>query len=121
MLRCVISVDKDSKLHGVCFFNSREGTTHSVDLEVVDAERKTVLMLKPEDFQANTIIQAEKCSYYGFQVLFNKKIISHKSISNGIRALISGSPSLQHEANCVSSIQCSDVTFTSSYGQCVLK
>ena len=104
------SVDKDIKLCGVCFFGNQDNKTFSVDLEVVDVKRKTVLMSKCGTYHSE-LLQAKRCSYYGFEVLFEKKISLNKNITYGIRVFISGSPSLRG-VNCVSSVQCSDVTFT---------
>ena len=104
------SVDKDIELYGVCFFGSKENKPFSVDLEVVDIQGKTVLMSNSGRF-SSVLLQAEKCSYYGFEFLLEKKIILNKNTTYGIRVFISGSPSFRG-VNCVSSVQCSDVTFT---------
>ena len=106
------SVDKDVALLGLCFFG-REKNSYSAELEVVDAKRKTVLTSKTETGCLSKLLQGEKSTYYGFEVLFENKIPLNKSTSYGIRALISGSPLLRG-VNCVGSIQCSCVTFTFS-------
>ena len=104
------SVDKDIELCAVCFFGNQDNKTFSVDLEVVDVKHHTVLMSQSGTYHSE-LLQAKRCSYYGFEVLFEKKISLNKNITYGIRVFISGSPSLRG-ANCVSSVQCSDVTFT---------
>ncbi|XP_078361282.1 BTB/POZ domain-containing protein 6-like [Oculina patagonica] len=104
------SVDKDIELCGVCFFGNQENKPFSVDLEVVDVQGKKVLMSNSGRF-FSSLVQARKCSYYGFEFLLEKKIILNKNTTYGIRVLISGSPSLRG-VNCVRSVQCSDVTFT---------
>ena len=104
------SVDKDIELYGVCFFGSQENKPFSVDLKVVDVEDKKVLTSNSGRF-SSVLLQAEKCSYYGFEFLLEKKIILNKNTTYGIRVFISGSPSLRG-VNCVSSVQCSAVTFT---------
>ena len=106
------TVDKDVALLGLCFFG-REKNSYSVELEVVDAKRKTILTSKTETGYFSKLLQGEKSTYYGFEVLFENKIPLNKSTSYGIRALISGSPSLGG-VNCVGSVQCSGVTFTFS-------
>ena len=81
--------------------------------KAVDAKRKTILTSKTETGYLSKLLHGEKSTYYGFEVLFEKKIPLNKSNSYGIRALISGSPSLRG-VNCVGSVQCSGVTFTFS-------
>ena len=104
------SVDKDIELYGVCFFGSQEDKPFSVDLEVVDVQGKKVLTSNSRRI-SSVLPQAEKCSYYGFEFLLEKKIILNKNSTYGIRVFISGSPSFRG-VNCVSSVQCSDVKFT---------
>ena len=104
------SVDKDIELCGVCFFGNQDNKTFSLHLKVVDAKRQNVLTSESGTYHSE-LLQAEKCSYHGFEVLFQKKISLNKNITYSIRVLISGSPSLRG-AHCVSSVQCSDVTFT---------
>ena len=106
------TVDKDVALLGLCLFG-RENNSYSVELEVADAKRKTVLTSKTETGYLSKLLQGEKSTYYGFEVFFEKKIPLNRSTSYAIRALISGSPSLRG-VNCVGSIQCSCVTFTFS-------
>ncbi|KAL9980182.1 hypothetical protein ACROYT_G008731 [Oculina patagonica] len=102
------SVDKDIVLHGVCFFGN-ENKAYSVDLKVADT--LSVLVSKTGQFFSE-LLQGENCSYYGFKVNFDKeKVILKENTKYDLRAKISGSPSLRG-VNCVSSVQCSDVTFT---------
>ncbi|XP_078361586.1 BTB/POZ domain-containing protein 2-like [Oculina patagonica] len=102
------SVDKDIVLHGVCFFGN-ENKAYSVDLKVNDT--LSVLVSKTGQFFSK-LLQVENCSYYGFKVNFDKeKVILKKNTKYDMKAKISGSPSLRG-VNCVSSVQCSDVTFT---------
>ena len=104
------SIDsKDIVLRGVCLFGS-ENNTYSVDVELTSTEDTSVVVSKTGTFSSE-LLQSDKCSYYGFRVLFDKKTILNKDTTYCIRASILGSPSL-HGFNCVSSVQCSGVTFT---------
>ena len=107
-----ISVNKDIMLHGVCFFG-RENNTYSVDLEVINTESKSVLVSKTGQFSSDQfeLLQSEKGSYYGFELLFDTKITLGKNTTYCVSAEISGSTSLRG-VNCVSSVKCSGVTFT---------
>ncbi|XP_078361921.1 BTB/POZ domain-containing protein 6-like [Oculina patagonica] len=104
------SVDKDILLHGVSFFGS-ENNTYYVELDIMDSNSKSIFVSKTERFPSE-LLQGENCSYYGFKVMFDEeKVILKKNTKYHIRARISGSPSL-YGNSCVSSVQCSGVTFT---------
>ena len=103
------SVDKDIVLHGVCLFGS-ESNAYSVDLDVTDSNSKLVLVSKTGRFSSE-LLQCKQFYFYGFKVLFDTKIVLKKNITYGIKALISGHPSL-YGVSGVSSVQCSGVTFT---------
>ena len=104
------SIDsKDIVLHGVCLFGS-ENNTYSVDLELTNTEHASVVVSKTGTFSSE-LLQSDQCSYYGFRVLFDKKIILNKNTTYCVRASILGCPSL-YGLNCVRSVQCSGVTFT---------
>ena len=96
-------------LHGVCFFGS-ENNTYSVDLEVINTESKSVLVSKTGPFSSE-LLQCDKGSYYGFEVLFDTEIILDKNTTYCISATISGPASLYGQ-HCVSSVHCSGLTFT---------
>ena len=105
-----LSVDKDIVLHGVCFFGC-VNNTYSVDLDVMDSNSKSIFVSKTEII-CSELLQGSNFSYYGYNVMFDKKkIILKKNTKYDIRAKISGSLSLRGR-NCVSSVQCSGVTFT---------
>ena len=104
------SVDKDIVLHGVCFFGSKNNT-YSVFLTVMDANSKLILASNTERISSN-VLQGKNSSYYGYKVMFDKrKIILKKNKKYDIWAKISGPHSLSG-VHCVSSVQCSGVTFT---------
>jgi len=100
---------KDVVLHGVCLFGS-ESNNYSVDLELTNSENASVVVSKTGTFSSE-LLQGDQYSYYGFRVLFDKKIILTKNTTYCIRASILGPPSL-HGLNCVRCVQCSGVTFT---------
>ena len=104
------SIDsEDIVLHGVCLFGN-ENSTYSVGLDLTNPEGTAVVASKTGTFSSE-LLQSDQSSYYGFKVLFDKKIILNKNTKYSVRALIVGSPSL-YGFNCVSSVQCSGVTFT---------
>ena len=103
------SVDEDIVLVGVCLFGS-ENNSYSVNLKVTDSTSKTVLVSKTGKFPSK-LIQCEKCSYHGFQVLFDKKITLKGNTKYVIWAEIIGPDSLCGE-NGVGSVKCRGVTFT---------
>lgn len=102
-------VDKDIMLHGVCLFGTKNNT-YSVDLDVMETKSKLVLVSKTGRF-VSELLQGEKLYYFGFQVLFDSKIVLKKNITYSIEALISGPPSL-YGVRGVSPVQCFGVTFT---------
>ena len=103
------SVNKDIALHGVCFFGSDNGT-YSVDLTVKEPNHGSVLISKSGQFTSK-LLQCEIGNYWGFKLLFDTKFVLKKNTTYCIKAAITGPVSSRGE-NCVSSIQCSDVTFT---------
>ena len=100
---------EDIVLHGVCLFGS-ENSTYSVDLDLTNTKSTSVVVSKTGTFSSE-LLQSNQCSYYGFKVLFDKKIILNKNTKYSVRASILGSPS-RYGLNCVKSVQCSGVTFT---------
>ena len=104
-----LSVSKDIVFHGVCFFGE-ENNTYSVDLKVTDAERKSVVVSKMGQFLSK-LLQCEKFSYYGVEVLFDTKIILTKNTPYRMYAKITGPDSLRGTDG-VSSVECREVTFT---------
>ena len=107
-------VDKDIWLLGVCFIGS-EDNSYSVELKVKVAANKTVLVSKTGQF-SSMLIQGEKCIYYGFQVLFDKKITLKKNTKYEIWAKIAGPDSLCGD-NGIGSVKCREVTFTFNKGK----
>ena len=103
------SVDKDIVLLGLCLFGS-ENNSYTVSLNVTDTTSKTFLVSKTEQFPSK-LIQCEKCSYYGFQVLFDKKITLKRNTKYTISAQLRGPDSLRGE-NGIGSVKCQEVTFT---------
>jgi len=79
-------------------------------LELTNTENSSVAVSKTGTFSSE-LLQSDQCSYIGFRVFFDKKIILYKNTTYCLRASILGSPSL-HGLNCVRSVQCSGVTFT---------
>ena len=103
------SVDKDIALHGVCFCGSENGT-YSVDLTVKEPNHGSVLISKSGKFTSE-LLQFEKGDYWGFKLLFDTEFFLKKNTTYCIKARITGTFS-SRGVNGVSSIQCSDVTFT---------
>ena len=103
------SMDKDIVIHGVCFFGS-ENKTYSVDLDVMDSISKIVVVSKNGQYSSE-VLQSEKCSYHGYEVLFDRKVFLKKNTMYDVWARITGPDSLYGE-DCISSVQCSGVTFS---------
>ena len=108
------SVDKDIELCGVCLFGS-ENNTYRVDLKIVNTMNRTRLVSKSGNF-ASKLIQCEKFSYHGFEVLFDEKVILAKNDRHWLCADISGPDSLCGRHG-VCSVICGDVTIGFS-GSC---
>ena len=105
------SVDKDTELRGVCLFGS-ENNTYRVHLEIENTKDKTCLESTTGNF-ASKLIQCEKYSYHGFEVLFDKKLILAKNNMYWLCADISGPDSL-YGRDGVRSVKRGDVTITFS-------
>ncbi|XP_078361877.1 BTB/POZ domain-containing protein 6-like [Oculina patagonica] len=103
------SVNKDIVLQGVCLFGS-ENNSYSVNLTVTDTETNSVLMTKTGQFPSK-LLQCENYTYYGFEVLFDMKIILKTNTTYAVWAEITGPDSLRGEAG-VDSVNCRGVTFT---------
>ena len=103
------SVDKDIVLLGVCLLGS-ENNSYSVSLDVQDSTSEACLVSKTEQFHSK-LIQGEKCSYYGFQMLFDKKITLKRNTKYTIWAKITVPDSVRGE-NGIRSVKCREVTFT---------
>ena len=105
------SVDKDAELCGVCLFGS-ENSTFLVDLKIKNISTGTYVVSKTGNF-ASKLIQSEKFSYHGFEVMFDTKIILAKNTTYWLWADISGPDSLCGRDG-VSSVNCGDITITFS-------
>ena len=105
------SVDKDIELHGVCLFGSERNTNKlSLRITTTKGMSETVLVSETRSFPSK-LLQCEKFSYRGFEVLFDQKVILAKNTSYCLYAHISG-PNLLRGGNGVSSVKCGGVTFT---------
>ena len=105
------SVDEDIELRGVCLIGS-ENNTYRVDLEIKNTMNYKLLVSKTGQFTSK-LLQCKKCSYHGFEVLFDKKLILEKNTRYWLCAQISGPDSLCG-GDGVSSVKCGDVTITFS-------
>ena len=103
------SVNKDIELCGVCLFGS-ENNTYQVNLKIENIDGETRLVSKTGNF-ASKLIQSEKYSYHGFEVMFDTKIILAKNTMYWLYAVVSGPDSLCGRDG-VSSVKCGDVTIT---------
>ena len=105
------AVDKDTELRGVCLFGT-ENNTYRVDLTINNTMNDTVLVSKTGQFMSK-LLQYEKYSYQGFEVLFDEKVNLVKNNKYSVFAKISGPDSLCGKDG-VSFVKCGDVTFTFS-------
>ena len=105
------SVDKDIELRGVCLFGS-ENNTYRVDLTIGNTSNGRDVVFKTGQF-ISKLLQCEKYSYQGFEVLFDEKVNLVKNTRYSLFAEISGPDSLCGRDG-VSSVKCGDVTFTFS-------
>jgi len=103
------SVDKDTELRGVCLFGSKNNT-YRVDLKIENTKEETPVVSKTGNF-VSKLIECEKYSYHGFEVLFDQKVILAKNTKYWLYAEISGPDSLCG-GDGVSSVKCGDVTIT---------
>ena len=103
------SVDKDIVLHGVCLFG-KENNTYLVEVKVRAAWGGTVLVSKTGQFSTK-LLQCEKFSYRGFEVLFDKKININKNTTYEIWAKLRRPDSLRGEKG-IDFFKCREVTFT---------
>jgi len=103
------SVDKDTELRGVGLFGS-ENNTYRVELDIENIAGRTPLVSKTGTF-ASKLIQCEKYSYHGFEVMFDEKVLLAKNNIYWLCTLISGPDSLCGRDG-VSSVKCGDVTIT---------
>ena len=108
------SVDKDTELRGVCLFGS-ENSTYRVVLKIENTMNRTRLVSKTGNF-ASKLIQCEKFSYHGFEVLLDTKVILAKNTRYWLCSVISGPDSLCGRHG-VCSVNCGDVTIAFS-GSC---
>lgn len=105
------SVDKDIELRGVCLFGS-ESNTYEVNLMIYNTMNGTRLVFKTGQC-ISKLLQCEKYSYQGFEVLFDEKVNLVKNTGYSLFVTISGPDSLCGRDG-VSSVKCGDVTFTFS-------
>ncbi|KAL9980191.1 hypothetical protein ACROYT_G008745 [Oculina patagonica] len=103
------SVDKDIELHGVCLFGG-ESNTYSVELKLTEVTSKTVLVFQTGQLSSE-LLRCEKYSYYGFEVLFDKKITLMRNTTYEIWAKIIGPDSVGGRDG-ISSVKRRGVTFT---------
>jgi len=103
------SVDSDIVFHGVSLFGEKD-STYSVKLDVMDSYTKSICVSKTGEFSSE-LLQGKNCSYDGYIVSFDEKIILKKNKNYVIKAKISG-PISSRGLFCGSSLQCSGVTFT---------
>ena len=103
------SVDKDIVLHGVCLFG-KEDTNYSVELDVIDSCFESSVASKTGVFSSE-LLQGKNCSYHGYRVCFDKKVILKENTEYHIRAKVSGPPSQRGDCD-DRSVQCSGVIFT---------
>ena len=69
-------VDRDIELYGLCLFGSKN--TYEVSLRITNEMSGTVLVYKIGYF-CSKLLQCEKYSYHGFEVLFDEKVILAKA------------------------------------------
>ena len=105
------SVDKDITLHGLCLFGS-ENNSYTVTLEVKVSSDNSTLVSKTGTY-SSTVLQCKRYSYHGFEVLFDSAAVLKKNTLYQIESLIS-SPSSMIGCDGLSTLQCSDVTFSFS-------
>ena len=85
-------VDKDIELYGVCLFGS-ENNTYEVSLRITNDMSGTVLVYKIGYF-CSKLLQCQKYSYHGFEVLFDENVILAKNTTYRLFAKIRGPDSL---------------------------
>ena len=85
-------VDKDIELHGECLFGSKNNT-YEVSLRITKDTSGTVLVYTIGYFYSK-LLQSEKYSYHGFEVLFDEKVILAKNTTYRLFAKIRGPDSL---------------------------
>ena len=105
------AVDKDIKLHGLCFFGS-ENNCYTVTLEVKVSSDNSTLVSKTGKYFSE-LLKYNSESYHGFKVLFDSAAVLRKNTQYQIEALISAPYSLAGSSG-FSTLQCSDVTFSFS-------
>ena len=102
-----VSTDRDIYLHGLRLFG-RENNSYWVDLEVKNAENRSVLLSKTGWF-ASGLLPIKLGHFYGFQVLFDEILLLKRHVTYSIEALITGSASFSG-ANGHKDVKCSGVT-----------
>ena len=85
-------VDKDIELYGVCLYGS-ENNTYEISLRITNDMSGTVLVYKIGHF-CSKLLQCQKYSYHGFEVLFDEKVILAKNTTYRLFAKIRGPDSL---------------------------
>jgi hypothetical protein len=101
--------EKDIEFHGVTLFGS-ENNRYRVRLTITTVMSERVLARKTEHFTSK-LLQCEKYSYHGFEVLFDEKVILAKNTNYRLYAKISG-PDSFGGGDGVGSVKCGDVMFT---------
>ena len=87
---CILnfSVDKDIKLHGVCFFG-RENSSHSTDLAIKDTTKNQVIVSKSGKFSSSSL-RCKAGPYHGFEVMFDRSVVLVKTTMYRIQAEVTG-------------------------------
>ena len=104
-----VSTDRDIYLHGLRLFG-RENNSYWVDLEIKNAENRSVLLSKTGWF-ASGLLPIKLGHFYGFEVLFDEILLLKRHVIYSIEGLITGSASLSG-ANGHKDMKCSGVTIT---------
>ena len=106
-----VTVDKDIKLHGLCFCGC-EYNSYTFSLEIKDTSNNLWLVLKSGTFSSN-LLQYKRANYHGFEVLFDHPVNLKKNTKYQINAIIS-SPASGRGVGGFSTVLCTVVTFTFS-------
>ena len=103
------SVDKDIKLHGICFFGSKNNS-YTVTLVVKVVSNNSTLVSKTGTYCSKPLKYKSE-SYYRFKVLFDSAAVLKKNTQYEIEALISGPQSGSGKDGRSSAVE-AGVTFT---------
>ena len=104
-----LCTDKDISLHGLRLFG-KENNSYWVDLEIKNAENKSLLSSKAGSFSSE-ILPSKLGHFYGFEVFFDSVLVLKRHVTYSIEALITGSSS-SSGGNGLKSVKCQGVTIT---------